>query len=233
MSTKGFAVACPRDSKELRLRLRTLGYRHCMLRQYCPDRTVLRSINIQLFDRYIDWPFGPRVWGLIVKDLHGRPLSSPTIEHVMAYDYSIRKSVCRKVNKGLDFAAAVAEAQNDSELKSQEFLTQVSISAISFPSRAITAPVYRAMPASSSGGANQPEKREAADDGNGAGKKQRSKGQRQRMKEALQKAKDDAAAANARANGKGHKGAKGGGKDGKAGNGKGGGLPAGHKSHTT
>ena len=55
-----------------------------------PDSPL--SVSIQLFAHYLDWLFGPRVWGLVVKDLPGRPLSSRTI---MAFDYAIREAVAK------------------------------------------------------------------------------------------------------------------------------------------
>ena len=107
ISTKDFAVAYPRDSEELRVRLRTLCYCHCMMRQHSPNRAILRSVSVTLFDRYIDWLFGPRVWGQTIKDLHGKAISSPTIELVMSYDFAIRKEICKQMNRGVDFAAAL------------------------------------------------------------------------------------------------------------------------------
>ena len=122
ISTKDFAMAYPRDSEELRVRLRTLCYCHCMMRQHCPNRAALRTVTVTIFDRYIDWLFGPKVWSLVIKDLRGNLISSPTIEHTMAYDYAIRKEVCRQMNRGIDFATALGPAQMDSDIRNHNFL---------------------------------------------------------------------------------------------------------------
>ena len=60
ISAKNFAVQHPRDSEELRLRLRTLGYCWCMMRKHCPNRSVLQTVSLSIIDRYIDWLFGPK-----------------------------------------------------------------------------------------------------------------------------------------------------------------------------
>ena len=35
---------------------------------------VLRTVSVQLIDRYVDWLFGPKVWGLTIKNLQGTPV---------------------------------------------------------------------------------------------------------------------------------------------------------------
>ena len=90
-----------------------------MVRQACPNRAVLSNMNITLIDRYVDWLFGPKCWGMVTRDLKGNAMSSPTIEHVMGYDMAIRKEICKGLNRGTDFASALADAQKDTELRSQ------------------------------------------------------------------------------------------------------------------
>ena len=215
VSTKSFAVQYPKDSEELRLRLRTFGYCWCMVRQHCPNRAVLGTINITLVDRYIDWLFGPKCWGLVTRDLRGNAMSSPTIDHVMGYDMAIRKEVCKDLNRGIDFATALANAQKDTELRNQNFLAQVTISAASSASRAITAPGVRATASSSADKAGT--KRKNEDKESKSSKRRKNAKERERQKEQL--AANRAPNANANQKGGNPKGGnpKGQGKGGKGG----------------
>ena len=54
------------------------------------------------------------------------------------------------MNRGTDFAQALAEAQGDTELRQNEFLARLSIAASSSSSRAVTAPGLRAITAGAS-----------------------------------------------------------------------------------
>ena len=231
ISSKSFAVQYPRDSEELRLRLRTLGYCWCMMRQHCPNRAVLQTVSLGLVDRYIDWLFGPKAWGLVVRDLKGAAISSPTIEHVMCYDLALRKEVCKQMNNGVDFATALAAAQINQEIRHHNFLAQVTIASASSGSRAVTAPGVRA--AASSGDGNN--KRKNTDDGLSAAQKKRARKQ-ERQRAALTENRNNAAAHNPSPKGtpKGGKNAKGEGKgkNGKNAKGSGWNLPAGAKTET-
>ena len=232
VSKKSFVIGYPKDSEALRLRLRTMCYCLCMVKQHSPNRSVLHSVSVHVFDRYIDWLFGPKVWGLAIRDLHGKPLSTPTIDQVMAYDFAIRKAVAKKMNRGIDFATALGEAQGDTELKHTEFLAQVSISAGSAQSRAISAPGLAGSAASGAQSSKDDKKRRTEDDGNKEqGKKRKNRGAR--LREQLRTARENAAQPSGGQPNDRNGTPKGGGKNGKGG-GKGGkGLPSNARTTTT
>ena len=228
-----------RTAEELRLRLRTLAICQVYLKITEPSRRVLQSITVAKYDRYTDWLFGPEVWGQVSPDAQGRPLSSPTIDHVLVYDFAIREKATAAMNSGTDFATALAEAQENSNLRQLMFSTPVAIHAASPASRSVTAPGLAAAAA--------PKKRgRDTDDDNNPGpsnKKARNRANKQSAKIAeLQKQLAAARSGNGgnpngrnpngrNPNGKGDgKGSKGGGKGGKDNNG---GRPAGSVSETT
>ena len=120
------------------------------MRMKFPSKAQLRTVSVELIDRYVEWLYGPKVWGLATLGPDGQALSTPTINHVIAYDLQIRKKVAEQMNLGHDMAAALAHAQGDPELRQVHFLSPVSIAINTPDCRACTAPCLedRARPQS-------------------------------------------------------------------------------------
>ena len=114
------------------------------MKRRCPNRAVLQTVSKTLFADYVDWLCGPSVWGMTCKDSHGRALSSPTLDNVLGYEYAIRKSVYKGLNKNVDFAAGLKLAQDDIRLLQLNFLSPVAM----HPASTVTAPnVLASVPA--------------------------------------------------------------------------------------
>ena len=118
------------------MRLKLLGLGYLFLKRRCPNRLVLQSITKSLIADYIDWLCGPSVWGLTSKDVHGKTLSSPTLDNVLGYDWAIRKAVSKGMNRGVDFATGLAAAQADTRILQLNFLPPVAMA----PAKSVTAP---------------------------------------------------------------------------------------------
>ena len=79
-----------------------------------------------MITRYQEWQFGERVWGMAQLDHNEKPISTPTIHHVLHYDYHIRKEHCRLMNLGHDFAAALEAAKKNGEIRAVHFISPAS-----------------------------------------------------------------------------------------------------------
>ena len=91
----------------------TLGVCWNYLKFQAPNKPALRSIDLRLFERYIEFLFGPKVWGNATRSLEGHVFSTPTISMVMSYDWQVRKAVVALLNSGMDYASALAQVKND------------------------------------------------------------------------------------------------------------------------
>lgn len=65
---KDFAIPQPASAEALRARLTLMGICTVMSKMKYPNKVVLQSATMSLFEGYIRYLFGPKVWGLAVKD---------------------------------------------------------------------------------------------------------------------------------------------------------------------
>jgi hypothetical protein len=86
----------------------------------------LRSIHLRLFDRYVEWLFGPKVWANATRSLEGQVLSTPTITMVISYEWQVRKSIVALLNTGVDYASALAQVKKDDRHFQTHFLNHVA-----------------------------------------------------------------------------------------------------------
>ena len=146
---KDYSIAMPRNPLELIARFRTLAVGMYLLKMKYPGKAVLRTVEVEYIDRYVEWLYGPEVWGEATVDEHDRPTSTPTIIHVMSYDFHIREEVARLMNAGHDFAAAFDLARANEQLRTRHFTRPVSVAINTPESRACTAPNMRGHSSSS------------------------------------------------------------------------------------
>ena len=75
--TKPFGIPMPKDSEELRARLKLIGTTFQFLKLKFPQKGVLSTCTKAVFDEHIDWLFGEEVWGFTTKGPDGRPAACP------------------------------------------------------------------------------------------------------------------------------------------------------------
>ena len=145
-SQKQYRIPLPKTSEELRSRFRTYAICWVFMRMKFPSKSQLRTASVETIDRYVEWLLGPNVWGLATMQ-DGKPASTPTISHVMAYDLQIRKKQAEFMNAGHDFKSALDAARNPEkegrEIRQIHFLSPVAISIATPECRACTAPGFR------------------------------------------------------------------------------------------
>ena len=156
VSTKTYTVPFPSDADQLRFRLRTLGACWCYLKYKAPNMRALESVSMMHFHDYTEWLFGPEAWGLATRDLHERPVSTPTLEHILTLDQAIRKEICELLNSGIDYVSAfelVTAGPQSNKILHTNFYAHLAIR----PSSTVTAPGLRST-AAASGRATPPPK---------------------------------------------------------------------------
>ena len=187
---KRFGVPLPDDSEGLRARLRTLGISWHFLKLRNPNKPELATASYEVLDRYTEWLLGPEVWGMATKDKTGKPVSTPHLDHVLIYDYELRKMVAKLMNTGTDIRSAFGIATADDKLHRQCFLNNVTLEIASGKCRSITAPGMKEVHAGVvSSAPNQGAKRGLEDASEGLSKSQLNKIKVQAKKQALADAK--------------------------------------------
>ena len=137
---KTYTVAMPKTSEQLRARWRTLGLGFVFAHQKFPHKPALSTATTELFDLYTEYMFGPEVWGCATLGENGRPISTPTIKHVLIYDKAIRDRVAELMNANWDIRAAFGEATAHERTRRIHF-DNVCAQSINAPEcRAISAP---------------------------------------------------------------------------------------------
>ena len=127
-STKEFAVAVLKCSERLRRRLTMLGV--CWVfaaRMKCLSKSQLVFCGMDIFDKYIKLVLGPKLGGMATVDEHDKPISNPTLKHVLIYDLAIRKELARLLNAGVAIRTAFRTACKDTETRQVHFSANVSI----------------------------------------------------------------------------------------------------------
>ena len=74
---KEYGIPMPQGSEELRARWRTMAVCFVFAKLRRPQRAVLRTASIEVFDRYTEWMFGQDVWGLATLDDQGKVAAMP------------------------------------------------------------------------------------------------------------------------------------------------------------
>ena len=114
-------MAAPVDSEGLDTRIKVLANAYCMIKMRFPANAKLATIDANHFDRYLTWLKGPQVWGFVVKDRDGTPISCPHIGLVSGYDMAVRERQARLMNMGNDFQKALELSMADGDLRLQKF----------------------------------------------------------------------------------------------------------------
>ena len=47
----------------------------------------LRTANVEVIVQYQEWLFGAKCWGMAQLDQGGKPISTPSMGHVLHYDH--------------------------------------------------------------------------------------------------------------------------------------------------
>ena len=118
---KEFGIPLPASSETLRNRIMVLGNAWVMVQMRFTSNPRISTVTQDMFTRYTNYLLGPQVWGMCAKGTDGRPIASPHITHVLAYDRAIRTLTATTVNAGIDMRTALEKALADDETRRLNF----------------------------------------------------------------------------------------------------------------
>ena len=140
--TKPFGVPMPGNSESLRARLKLMRNTFMFLKLKFPQKGVLATCSLAMWDDYTDFLFGDEVWGFTIKGADGKPFSCPHQGHVEGFDQAIRDKVASSMSEGMDIEAAFEDAKKDVLLKNTSFLTYFTTEVNSKRCTALSAPNF-------------------------------------------------------------------------------------------
>ena len=133
-TTKGQA---PRDSEQLRSKLKTMGHMWEYIRLKVPGKTYLSGYDMALWDKYADHLLGEKVLSVSISTASGRVSCKPSWALVLDYDLEFRKKMAWHFNNSTGTLADFMQSTyKDETLYQTKFLTPLSLDAGAAAARA-------------------------------------------------------------------------------------------------
>ena len=123
-------IAKPKNSEELRSRLRLVAHTFILCQIRYPHQKVLQGATPVHFQRYADLLLGEHVYNLKAKDSEGVVVAQPTFRLLLSYEFNIRKEMVKKLNSGTPLVQALEAAMVDTAIKERYFLTPCAYEAL-------------------------------------------------------------------------------------------------------
>jgi hypothetical protein len=118
---------------------------------------VLTTCTKEVFENYIEFLFGPMVWGFTTRGEGGRPAACPHQGIVEGYDQVLRERAAKLMSEGTDIERAFDLVCEDKDLRHSAFLCYFTTESGSARCRALTAPAFKDIHgAASSSGPKRP-----------------------------------------------------------------------------
>jgi hypothetical protein len=122
-----------------------------MLKMRFLNNYALSTVTPDLMREYVDYLCGERVWGYVVKDESGLPVSCPSLVRVLGYEQSMRDLAWKLVkSSNYTFKAGLEAAMADADTRILNFTTGFSMEANSAACRRLSAPglqeIYANLP---------------------------------------------------------------------------------------
>ncbi len=117
-------IAMPKDSEQLRARMKTMAMCWELTRMRYPERRTLKDLTGQVFTQLVEYLLGELVW-----QFRGPGDQQITWSDLLEYEWQIRKRAMRWVRQQkYTVNDAIAMAMKDQEVRTTFFLTQLACS---------------------------------------------------------------------------------------------------------
>ncbi len=117
-------IATPKDSEQLRARMKTMAMCWELTRMRYPERRSLRGLTSQVFTDLVEYLLGELVW-----QFRGPADQQVSWSDVLEYEWQIRKRAMRWVRQQkYTVAEGIAAAIKDQEVRTTFFITQLACS---------------------------------------------------------------------------------------------------------
>ena len=133
----------PDGSEAIRARLKLMGRCFMFLRLKFPQKGVLQTCTMSVWDQYIEYLFGNSVWNFTIKGENGQPVSCPHQGIVLTYDLAMREFAMELMASGVDLEAALDRAMGDVNLKQSSFLANFTTEGGSARCKALSGPSFK------------------------------------------------------------------------------------------
>ena len=140
---RDFAVQMPTDENSLRNRFEVMGAMLEILKMKYMSNGIIATSSLSLMKDYVEWLCGKTIWGYVVKGGEGKPISCPSLNMVLNYDYAVRELQHKLMKNGVDFKTALERAMADPDTRTLHFTTPFSMEATGSECRALSAPGLR------------------------------------------------------------------------------------------
>jgi hypothetical protein len=122
-------VSLPRNSEELRSRIKIMGITYTLAKKKNPNRQWLQDATPDIWVDHLDYMLGKRVYGFSIKK-EGEAVHSPSWQLVLSYEHQIRKEALRLVMlERKTLRDALEASRKDHELREEHFTTPVAMEA--------------------------------------------------------------------------------------------------------
>ncbi len=117
-------IAMPKDSEQLRARMKTMAMCWELTRMKYPERRTLKGLTSQVFTDLVEYLLGELVW-----QFRGPADQQITWNDVLEYEWQIRKRAMRWVRQQkYTVGESISMAMKDQEVRTTFFLTQLACS---------------------------------------------------------------------------------------------------------
>ena len=124
------SIPLPKNSEELRLRIKTLGITFYLAMMKHGNRPYLSDCAPGIWLEHLDYVLGEDVMQLEATGADGKPLHKPDWSLVLSYELQLRKRMSRLVTyEGLTIGRGLLMARQDVEVKNRYFVTPLSFAA--------------------------------------------------------------------------------------------------------
>ena len=131
-------VKLPRDSEELRTRIRLMMVADLYAKRRFPNRAWLQDLVPGVYDRHVDYMLGEDVALLVATNAEGKEIARPTWSLVLSYEFQVRKKAYKFIStmEMPSLGAAFEAARKDHTIRERHFLTPMQLGDKTSPSAA-------------------------------------------------------------------------------------------------
>ena len=120
----------PRNSEELRQRIKVMGIAWEFIRLRFPTKPFLNGLDAYTWSDHVEWLLGDEVYNMTVKDHLGEIVFRPAWHTLLTFELESRKAAFKLVNlKGSTLKKALEDTRKDPGLLQRHFITPTAMAA--------------------------------------------------------------------------------------------------------
>ena len=122
------SVEEPKNSEQLRRRIKVLGIGLMMLGLRHQNKQFLQNLNPQIFEDFLTYLLSEQCYFMQGKSAEGFTISGPSWAQLLIYEYQVRRKAWLIVqSKGTEFGEALREAWKDPSTRERFLITPIAL----------------------------------------------------------------------------------------------------------